>query len=206
MMARKDYYQVLGVSNRASDNDIKKAYRKLAMQYHPDVNHGKEAWANAKFKEINEAFGILGDPDKRRRYDESGSAGSLVDLFGDRATRTSFEDLMEDLDSSGPGDDFLDDIFSDGLRGTRFSSWTFRKGFDARGSTQFETRTGIGLEDLLERARRHQTPAASYEIALSEKQASGGTEKELVRNGKRINVTIPAGVRTGRAVNPRSGV
>ena len=69
MMVHKDYYEILGVSNNASDNDIKKAYRKLAMQYHPDLNHGKEEWANDKFKEINEAYSVLSDDEKRHQYD-----------------------------------------------------------------------------------------------------------------------------------------
>ena len=58
----KDYYKVLGISKGASDQEIKKAYRKLAMQYHPDRNPEKEGWANQKFKEINEAYSVLGDP------------------------------------------------------------------------------------------------------------------------------------------------
>jgi len=62
----KDYYRILGVPGNASDGEIKKAYRKLAMQYHPDRNPGKEEWANEKFKEINEAYGVLGDPQKRK--------------------------------------------------------------------------------------------------------------------------------------------
>ena len=68
-MASKDYYKILGLNNNASQDEIKKAYRKLAMQYHPDRNHGKEEWANEKFKEINEAFSVLGDPEKRRQYE-----------------------------------------------------------------------------------------------------------------------------------------
>jgi DnaJ-class molecular chaperone len=73
-MAAKDYYQILGLAKNATAEQIKKAYRKLAMQYHPDRNPGKEEWANEKFKEINEAFGVLGDPDKRRQYDQFGMA------------------------------------------------------------------------------------------------------------------------------------
>ena len=61
----KDYYSTLGVPKNASEDDIKKAYRKLAMQFHPDKNPGKEAWANEKFKEINEAYGVLGNAEKR---------------------------------------------------------------------------------------------------------------------------------------------
>ena len=64
----KDYYQILGIPRIATDEQIKKAYRKLAMQYHPDRNPGKEKWANEKFKEINEAYAVLGDPKKRKQY------------------------------------------------------------------------------------------------------------------------------------------
>src|SRR5438477_9102457 len=68
----KDYYTMLGVSKTATDAEIKKAYRKLARKYHPDLNPGDKA-AEAKFKEVNEANEVLADPDKRRKYDELGS-------------------------------------------------------------------------------------------------------------------------------------
>ena len=68
----KDYYQILGVPRSASDGDIKKAFRKLAREYHPDVAKDKKR-AEEKFKEINEAYEVLGDPAKRKRYDELGS-------------------------------------------------------------------------------------------------------------------------------------
>src|SRR4051812_37909367 len=67
----KDYYAVLGVTREAKEDEIKKAFRKLARQYHPDVAKDKKA-AEAKFKEINEAYEVLGDPEKRRKYDELG--------------------------------------------------------------------------------------------------------------------------------------
>ena len=67
----KDYYEILGVSRTASADEIKKAYRKLARQYHPDVN--KSAGAEARFKEINEANEVLGDAEKRKRYDALGA-------------------------------------------------------------------------------------------------------------------------------------
>ena len=70
---KRDYYEVLGVAKDASETDIKRAYRKLAAQYHPDVNH--EPGAEARFKEINEANEVLSDPDKRARYDQFGFAG-----------------------------------------------------------------------------------------------------------------------------------
>ena len=71
-MNKKDYYEVLGVAKTASEEEIKRAFRKLAKQYHPDVN--KEAGAEEKFKEIGEAYAILSDPEKRRQYDQFGHA------------------------------------------------------------------------------------------------------------------------------------
>ena len=73
MAANKDYYKILGVDRNADANAIKKAYRKLAKKYHPDMNPGDKE-AEAKFKEATEAYGVLSDPDKRRQYDQFGHA------------------------------------------------------------------------------------------------------------------------------------
>jgi DnaJ-class molecular chaperone len=121
----KDYYTTLGLNKNATADQIKKAYRKLAMQYHPDRNPGKEQWANEKFKEINEAFGVLGDPEKRKQYDQFGTLGNIGDIFGNQATRTTFEDLMKDFGGAGLGFGFLDNIFGDILKGKGFSFQTF---------------------------------------------------------------------------------
>ena len=76
MAEKRDYYEVLGVDRGADDATLKKAYRKLAKKYHPDMNPGDKE-AEAKFKEATEAYGVLSDPDKRRQYDQFGHAASV---------------------------------------------------------------------------------------------------------------------------------
>jgi curved DNA-binding protein len=199
----KDYYAILGVPRSASDTEIKKAYRKLAMQYHPDRNPGKEKWANEKFKEINEAYGVLGDPQKRKQYDQFGTVGNIGDIFGSPFTTTTFQETMKDFGGAGLRFDFLDDIFGDFLKG-RGSSFSFRS-FGARpGRVRFEVWPGqeINLDEIFGQAHRAQE--AHYELAISQKEASQGAKKILKRGGKRLEVKIPAGVRTGNVVKLRN--
>ena len=79
-MASKDYYRILGVSKNATERDIKQAYRRLARQYHPDVNPNDKS-AEAKFKEVNAAFEVLSDKDKRKKYDRYGDKWQYADQF-----------------------------------------------------------------------------------------------------------------------------
>jgi curved DNA-binding protein len=201
----KDYYRILGVPRNATDAEIKKAYRKLAMQYHPDRNPGKEKWANEKFKEINEAYGVLGDPQKRNQYDQFGTVGNVGDIFGSPDTRTTFEEMMKDFGGAGLRFDFLDDIFGDLLKG-RGSSFSFRSFGGRPGRVRFEARPGqkINLDEIFGQARRPQE--AHYELAISQEEALHGVKKILKRRGKRLEVKIPAGVKTGDVVRYRNAL
>lgn len=112
-MATRDYYEVLGLRRGASDQEIKRAYRKLARKYHPDVNPGDKA-AEAKFKEISEAYEVLSDPEKRRRYDQFGpEAFAASSRGGTEAGFGGFDFSGFDLRTGGLGDlgDLLSDFF-----------------------------------------------------------------------------------------------
>ena len=200
-----DYYGILGVPQNASDTEIKKAYRKLAMQYHPDRNPGKEKWANEKFKEINEAYAVLGNPQKRRQYDQFGTVGNIGDIFGSRSTATTFEEMMRDLGGAGLRFDFLDDVFGDFLKG-RGSSFSFRSFGGRPGRVRFEARPGreVDLDELFGQARKPR--AARYELTISQQEALRGVKKILKRKGKKLEVRIPAGVKSGAVMRYRNAL
>jgi curved DNA-binding protein len=195
----KDYYKILGVPRDATNEQIKKAYRKLAMQYHPDRNPEKEQWANEKFKEINEAYGVLGDPGKRRQYDQFGTVGNIGDIFSSSSTRTTFEDLMRDYSGAGLGFDFLDDVFGQLFQDKGFSFKIFSGGFGPTGA-RFETPTGVNLDEILRQAQRAQRRNVTYQITITKDQAARGLEKDLVRRGKKLRVKIPPGIKNGMKV------
>lgn len=124
MADKRDYYEVLGISKGASEDEIKKAYRKLAKKYHPDVNKAPDA--EAKFKEINEAYEVLSDPQKKATYDQFGHAG--MDGFANGAYSGGF---------GGMNMDDLGDIFSD-----FFSGMGGFSGFNFGGGTSSSRRNG----------------------------------------------------------------
>ena len=111
----KDYYQILGVDEKASQEDIKSAFRKLAFKYHPDKNPGNEKQAEERFKEINEAYGVLGDADKRRQYDLFRGGQFAGTRYG--GFQYSQQDIFRDAFANGANFNELNRMFSQaGLR------------------------------------------------------------------------------------------
>ena len=136
-MAKQDYYELLGVNRSADADTIKKAYRKLAMQFHPDRNQGDKA-AEAKFKEVSEAYEVLSDATKRKQYDQYGHEG-LKSAFGpggfdmgrDFTHASDIQDILENFFGGGGGGNIFEDIFGGG-GGRRRSSGGAQRGSDLR--------------------------------------------------------------------------
>jgi curved DNA-binding protein len=184
-MEYKDYYKTLGVAKNADEKEIKKAYRRLARQFHPDVNPGDKA-AEARFKEINEAYEVLSDDEKRRKYDELGQSyqrwqqtGGGPGGFdwnqwaaggGPGGARVTYGDL-NDILAQGGFSDFFEAIFGGaGMAGMRGG------GASARG------------QDL------------EHEIEITLDEAFQGAQRIVEMDGRRLEVKIPAGVKTGSRV------
>lgn len=122
MAQKRDYYELLGVAKNASEDDLKKAYRKLAIQYHPDKNPGDKA-AEEKFKEVAEAYGVLSDAQKRQRYDQFGHQG----VNGGGGQSVNMEDIFSQFGDVFGNDSPFGSFFGGGRRGQQM-----RKGSDLR--------------------------------------------------------------------------
>ena len=174
-----NYYELLGVARDATDRDIRQAYRKLARQYHPDVNPG-DPGAEEKFKEINEAHGVLSDEEKRRKYDK----------YGDRWTQAD-EIEQAEARSRNRGRGGYHFYTADDLGGP--------------GGMNFDL-GGLDIDELFDRSfgnfgtgrpSPRQAPAEyQVDITLAE-AAEGATRTVGLPDGRRLEVTIPAGVDTG---------
>lgn len=182
-MDYKDYYQTLGLSRGASADEIRKAYRKLAMQYHPDRNPGDKG-SEERFKEINEAYQVLNDPQKRAHYDRVGSAYSG---WQQRGGQGGFD--WGRWASGAPG-------------GTRVEYGDLNDLFGGEGgmfSEFFRTIFGGGMGATGAQTSRA-TPGYQQQVEISLEDAFNGATIELQENGKRKQVRIPPGVRTGSKV------
>jgi curved DNA-binding protein len=194
-MEYKDYYKILGVDKKASAKEIKKAYRKLARKHHPDVNPGDGA-AEGRFKEINEAHEVLGDPEKRKKYDQLGSswqqyqrAGAEPGGFdwgqwyaqpGGGRVHVEYADLGDLFGGGGGGfSDFFSAIFGGAGRGA---------GGGRGAQSQYRAAPGQDYEQ---------------EVEITLEEAFAGASRVLQKDGRRLEVKIPAGVRTGSRVRMR---
>lgn len=180
----KDYYQSLGVNRSATDKEVKDAYRKLARQYHPDANPGNKQ-AEEKFKEITEAYEVLKDPDKRKRYDMLG------------ANWKAGADFTPPPDFSG----FSFNFGNLGGFGKAAGSSAFSEFFDMLFGQQMQGQAGAAQRQHQQAMKRHQ----EFEIDLSIEELARGTARniQLKREGqppKTLQVKIPAGVRPGSKV------
>jgi len=193
-MEYKDYYKVLGVEKTASADEIKKAYRKLAMKYHPDKNPGNKQ-AEEKFKEINEANEVLSDPEKRARYEQLSSSYNSWQQAGGNPGSFSWDDLFNNpqyrTQTTRMNMDDINDMFGgSGLGGFSDFFNTFFGG--ARPRTQRRTTT-TGR-------RASQLQAYQQPVTISFHEAYNGTTRLLQFENKKIEVKIPAGVKTGSKV------
>ncbi|MFQ5598588.1 MAG: DnaJ C-terminal domain-containing protein [Nitrospiria bacterium] len=185
-MNYKDYYKIMGLQRDASQEEIKRAYRKMARKYHPDIS--KTADASERFKEVNEAYEVLKDPKKRAAYDQLGSGWQSGQEFRPppnwgRGFEFGAGDFSPDM-SSGFSD-FFETLF--GRRAARRSS--SRPSFSVRGEDQYATVT-IGIEDAY-----HGTTQL-----LTLRKTGGSEGGQIQSRTHRLNVKIPKGLVQGQRI------
>jgi len=206
-MEYKDYYAILGVAKTATQAEIKKAYRALARKLHPDTN--KDPDAERRFKEANEAHAVLSDPEKRKRYDELGSnwqayqqagfdpnASSSWGGFGGAPGGTRWTYRTVSPDEMGGFSDFFSAFFGTDAGG-------FATG-GAGSAGGFENLYDLGGRGAPQRTRTR-APAASGEAQITLAEAIRGTTRMVDVGGRRLEVTIPAGVSDGAKIKLRGG-
>jgi len=198
-MDYKDYYKILGVERNAGADEIKRAYRKLAMQCHPDRNPGDKR-AEERFKEINEAYQVLSDTQKRSRYDQLGDSYSHWQQSG----APSGFDWSQWFTSEGRG--------ARGQPGSGGTTVQYGDLNDLFGDTAFSDffRAIFGGMDagpvLRGRGRQRTAPAYRQPVTISLREAYAGTSRQIKMDHRRIEVTIPAGARSGTKVRVAGGV
>jgi curved DNA-binding protein len=192
-MEYKDYYKILGVERNASEAEIKSAFRKLALQYHPDRNPGNKD-AEEKFKEINEAYEVLSDPEKRARYEQVGDSYSRWQQRGGPGNY-NWNDWTRGSGSGGVQYDVgdLNDLF-----GSAGFSDFFQSIFGGMGGLGGAPG---GRAGTYEQARRAQQPVSyQQKVEISLDEAYRGADRTVSVDGRRLQMKIPAGARTGTKV------
>ncbi|MEX2012073.1 MAG: J domain-containing protein [Chloroflexota bacterium] len=219
-MEYRDYYKTLGVPRGASQADIKKAYRKLARQHHPDRNAGDKA-AERRFKDVNEAHAVLGDADKRKQYDALGANWEAISRAGAGGASPfgaggpySGGNIRYEFRTSGGEDaggfsDFFRAVFgaarSAGGGGAAGARGTARGGPAPQGFDDILSGMGMDPDSILD-ARRNRGPgpqpvlAVEADAELDLEEAFRGTTRLVEVDGKRLEVTIPPGVDTGTRI------
>ena len=178
-----DYYKVLGVDKNAKEEEIKKAYRKLARKHHPDVNPGDKS-AKEKFQQINEANEVLSDPQKRAKYDKYGKDWMHAEEFEKaRQQRAQYQSQQGGGFRTGGGFD---------TRGGSFSEGDFSEFFE----------TMFGGESFGRRSSQVKFKGQDYnaELHLNLNDVYTTQKQTLTVNGKNIRITIPAGVENGQTI------
>jgi len=183
MSAKTDYYDILGISKGASADEIKKAYRKQALEWHPDRHKDEKEAAEKRFKEINEAYQILSNPQKRTAYDQYGAAGAQGFGGGGNPFAQGFGG------QSGP---FTYTYTTDGDGQNPFANMDFSDPFDI-----FESFFGGG--NPFGRTQAKAIPR--YSISIDFMEAAKGVSKEVDIGGKRRKIKIPAGIYEGARIN-----
>jgi len=196
-MEYKDYYKILGVERKASEEQIKKAYRKLALQYHPDHNPGNKQ-AEEKFKEINEAYQVLSDAEKRSRYDQLGDSYTHWQQRGGAPGNFNWDEWFTQAPSGGGSyrvevSDLNDMLGGSGLGGfSEFFTRIFGGMPNMGGTMRGQPGGRVGMRSA------PQTYQQTVPISLLE--AYLGTTRRLEINGVQKEVIIPKGARTGTKV------
>src|SRR5215217_1969916 len=205
----RDYYQVLGIPRTASADDIKKSYRRLARQFHPDLHSGgKKAEMEKKFKELNEAHEVLSDPDKRKKYDQYGAEWEQAEAYEKARQQAGARGFGGEFSGGGTGGSFSGDNYSDvfeNLFGGRGRGGSTR-GFAVQGE-DLETEAALPIREVMTGVtkRLNLREPVTCPTCQGSRQVKGRPCPSCLGSGsvlesKTIEVRIPAGVQDGTRV------